>query len=84
MTEGKPLASGKEFGKGIGRAGEKVGKGVSKAVSLDSDRGIEKRGRSNRSIGRLDWPRAVRGRDIGRCGGAGMVSMIDEKKTRGG
>jgi len=39
MTEGKPLASGKEFGKGIGRAGEKVGKGVKGALTLDSDRG---------------------------------------------
>ena len=39
VTSGKPLAAGKEFGKGIGRAGEKVGKGVRGAVTLDSDRG---------------------------------------------
>jgi len=39
VTEGKPLAAGKEFGKGVGRASEKVGKGVKKAVTLDSDRG---------------------------------------------
>ena len=31
MKNGKPVAAGKEFGKGIGRAGEKVGKGVKKA-----------------------------------------------------
>ena len=37
-TEGKPLAAGKEFGKGVGRAAERVGKGVREAVSLDSDR----------------------------------------------
>ena len=37
--DGKPLAGGKEFGKGIGRAGEKVGRGVRRAVGLDSDRG---------------------------------------------
>jgi peptidoglycan hydrolase-like protein with peptidoglycan-binding domain len=33
MKEGKPIASGKEFGKGIGRAGKHVGKGIKKAVS---------------------------------------------------
>jgi peptidoglycan hydrolase-like protein with peptidoglycan-binding domain len=38
ITEGKPLAAGKEFGKGIGRAGEKIGSAVKKAVTLDSDR----------------------------------------------
>jgi len=38
VTAGKPLAAGKEFGKGIGRAGKKVGQGVSKAVTLESDR----------------------------------------------
>lgn len=38
ITEGKPLAAGKEFGKGIGRAAEKIGTGVRKAVTLDSDR----------------------------------------------
>ena len=43
VTAGKPLAAGKEFGKGIGRAGEKVGKGVRQAVSLDSDRGDRER-----------------------------------------
>lgn len=37
MTEGKPLAAGREFGTAIGRAGAKVGKGVRKAVSLESD-----------------------------------------------
>lgn len=39
MKKGKPVASGKEFGKGVGRFGEKVGEGVKKAVSTDSDRG---------------------------------------------
>jgi peptidoglycan hydrolase-like protein with peptidoglycan-binding domain len=39
MKQGKPLAAGKEFGKGIGRAGEKVGAGIKKAVTTDSDRG---------------------------------------------
>ena len=39
MQKGKPVASGKEFGKGVGRFGEKVGKGVKKAVSTESDRG---------------------------------------------
>jgi peptidoglycan hydrolase-like protein with peptidoglycan-binding domain len=38
MKDGKPLAAGKEFGKGIGRAGKKVGQGVKKAVTTDSDR----------------------------------------------
>ncbi len=37
ITEGKPLAAGKELGTAIGRAGAKVGKGVRKAVSLESD-----------------------------------------------
>ncbi len=37
MTKGKPVAAGKEFGKGVGRFGEKVGKGVKKAVSTKSD-----------------------------------------------
>src|SRR5579863_4358818 len=32
MKEGKPIASGKEFGKGMGRGGKYVGKGVKKAV----------------------------------------------------
>ena len=39
ISEGKPLAAGKELGKGIGRAGEKVGEGVWKAVNPESDRG---------------------------------------------
>jgi len=39
LKKGKPIASGKEFGKGAGRFGEKVGKGVKKAVSTESDRG---------------------------------------------
>jgi Putative peptidoglycan binding domain len=39
MKEGKPLASGKEFGKGVGRFGKSVGRAVKKAVNPDSDRG---------------------------------------------
>jgi peptidoglycan hydrolase-like protein with peptidoglycan-binding domain len=39
MKEGKPVASGKEFGKGVGRFGKKVGEGAKKAVSTESDRG---------------------------------------------
>lgn len=39
MKEGKPLAAGKEMGKGIGRAGKKVAEGVKKAVTTESDRG---------------------------------------------
>lgn len=38
IKDGKPLAAGKEFGKGIGRAAEKIGGGVKKAVTTDSDR----------------------------------------------
>ena len=37
MKEGKPVASGKEFGKGVGRFGKSVGRAVTKAVSPDSD-----------------------------------------------
>jgi len=39
MKQGKPLAAGKEMGKALGRAGQKVGSGVKKAVSTKSDRG---------------------------------------------
>ena len=39
ITKGKPLAAGKEFGVGMGRAGKKVGEGVKKAVTTQSDRG---------------------------------------------
>jgi peptidoglycan hydrolase-like protein with peptidoglycan-binding domain len=39
VKQGKPVAAGKEFGKGIGRAAQKVGAGVVDAVSPDSDRG---------------------------------------------
>jgi peptidoglycan hydrolase-like protein with peptidoglycan-binding domain len=39
MKKGKPLAAGKEFGKGMGRGGEKFGKAVKKTVSTESDRG---------------------------------------------
>ena len=39
MKEGKPISSGKEFGKGVGRFGKSVGKGVKKAVSPESDSG---------------------------------------------
>ena len=39
MKEGKPVAAGKELGKGVGRMGKKIGKGVKKAVDPDSDRG---------------------------------------------
>jgi len=39
MKEGKPISSGKEFGKGVGRFGKSVGRAVKKAVSPDSDRG---------------------------------------------
>jgi peptidoglycan hydrolase-like protein with peptidoglycan-binding domain len=38
MKEGKPIAAGKEFGLGIGRAAEKIGHGVVQAVTPDSDR----------------------------------------------
>ena len=45
MKQGKPIAAGKEMGKGLGRGGEKFGKAVKKAVSTDSDRGDrEKKG----------------------------------------
>jgi peptidoglycan hydrolase-like protein with peptidoglycan-binding domain len=33
MKEGKPIASGKEFGKGMGRGGKHAWKGIKKAVS---------------------------------------------------
>jgi peptidoglycan hydrolase-like protein with peptidoglycan-binding domain len=39
MKKGKPLASGKEFGKGVGRFGKSVGRAVTKAVDPDSDSG---------------------------------------------
>lgn len=32
ITKGKPVAAGKEFGKGMGRFGKGIGKGVKKAV----------------------------------------------------
>ena len=39
MKQGKPIAGGKEFGVGVGRAAQKVASGVKKAVTTDSDRG---------------------------------------------
>jgi peptidoglycan hydrolase-like protein with peptidoglycan-binding domain len=39
MQQGKPVAGGKEFGLGVGRAAQKVAGGVKKAVTTDSDRG---------------------------------------------
>ena len=39
MKQGKPVAAGKEMGKSVGRASQKVGEGVKKAVSPESDRG---------------------------------------------
>jgi peptidoglycan hydrolase-like protein with peptidoglycan-binding domain len=39
MKKGKPIAGGKEMGKGLGRGGKDFGKAVKKAVSTDSDRG---------------------------------------------
>lgn len=39
VKQGKPVAAGKEFGKGIGRAAQKIGAGVVQAVTPDSDRG---------------------------------------------
>jgi len=39
MQQGKPIAAGKEFGLGVGRAAKKVASGVRKAVTTDSDRG---------------------------------------------
>ena len=39
MKQGKPVAGGKEFGLGVGRAAQKVASGVKKAATTDSDRG---------------------------------------------
>jgi peptidoglycan hydrolase-like protein with peptidoglycan-binding domain len=39
IKQGKPVAAGKEMGKGLGRGGKKLGKGIKKAVSPESDRG---------------------------------------------
>jgi len=39
MKQGKPIAGGKEFGLGVGRASQKVASGVKKAVTTESDRG---------------------------------------------
>jgi peptidoglycan hydrolase-like protein with peptidoglycan-binding domain len=39
MKQGKPIAGGKEFGIGVGRAAKDVASGVTKAVTTDSDRG---------------------------------------------
>lgn len=36
MKKGKPIASGKEFGKGVGRGGKHAWKGIKKAVTPDS------------------------------------------------
>ena len=38
LRKSKPVAAGKEMGKGMGRMGQKVGKGVEMAVNTDSDR----------------------------------------------
>ena len=38
MKQGKPVAAGKELGKGIGRAAQNVGAGVAQAMSPGSDR----------------------------------------------
>jgi peptidoglycan hydrolase-like protein with peptidoglycan-binding domain len=43
IKKGKPIAAGKELGKGIGRGGKKVGEGVQKAVSPESDRGDQEK-----------------------------------------
>ena len=37
MKGGQPVAAGKEFGQEVGRAGKKVGQGVKKAASPNSD-----------------------------------------------
>jgi hypothetical protein len=39
IKQGKPIAAGKEFGIGIGRAAKKVASGVQKATTTESDRG---------------------------------------------
>ena len=39
MKQGKPVAGGKEFGIGVGRAAKKVASGVKKAATTESDRG---------------------------------------------
>jgi hypothetical protein len=39
IQNGKPVAAGKELGKGIARAGKDVGQGIKKVASPDSDRG---------------------------------------------
>jgi peptidoglycan hydrolase-like protein with peptidoglycan-binding domain len=39
MQQGKPIAGGKEFGIGVGRAAQKVATGVKKAATTESDRG---------------------------------------------
>ncbi len=43
MKKGKPIAAGKELGKGIGRGGKDVGEGVKKAVTPESDRGDQEK-----------------------------------------
>ena len=39
MKKGKPIAAGKEMGKGLGRGGKDFGQAVKKSVSTESDRG---------------------------------------------
>ena len=39
VKKGKPIAAGKQLGKGISSGAQEVGEGVKKAVSTDSDRG---------------------------------------------
>jgi hypothetical protein len=43
IKDGKPVAAGKELGKGVGKAGKKVGNGVKEAVDLNSDRADRER-----------------------------------------
>jgi hypothetical protein len=50
VTQGKPVAAGKEFGKRVGRAAQKVGDGVVQAVSPDSGRGDREEQRKKRRI----------------------------------
>ena len=53
--KGKPVAAAKESGKGIGRAGEKVGKGLNEGVSSKSDREEREKPASGGSAALRGW-----------------------------
>ena len=78
MKKGKPVAAGKEMGKGVGRAGNKVGQAVKKAVSPDSDRGNSEKSNRFRTKDRL--PLSSPHSDCAATGG--IAGLIYDLTTR--